>query len=110
MQTLITLIPVVTGAFLAAAFGLLGAWIQSRREHSRWLRERRFDAYTAALAYMDRLNAWVEGGKDPKNHVSLRRLLYGEQAHDQLRGMLSEVDDITDGADGIIAGVCCTGR
>lgn len=41
--------PVVVGALLAAGGGLFGAWIQSRREHRKWLNEKRYDAYVQAV-------------------------------------------------------------
>ena len=44
------------GAFGASAIGLLGAWIQGRREHVRWLREKRFDAYRAFMVDMNELS------------------------------------------------------
>lgn len=45
------LIPVVVGAVLAALAGFVGAWIQAAREHRRWVRERRYEAFqTARLA------------------------------------------------------------
>lgn len=42
------------GAFGAAILGLLGAWIHSRREHYRWVRERRYDAYHSFLTVSQR--------------------------------------------------------
>lgn len=44
----LALIPVVT-VLLTIAAGLLGAWIQGRREHARWVRERRYEAYVSAV-------------------------------------------------------------
>jgi hypothetical protein len=40
----------IVGAFGAALIGLLGAVIQSRREHKRWIRERRYEAFVQAYA------------------------------------------------------------
>jgi hypothetical protein len=52
--TLLAWLPVLggaaAGAVIAAAFGVLGAAIESKREHKRWLRERRYDAYVRAFA------------------------------------------------------------
>lgn len=55
-----TIDPVVSlliGAFGAASLalvgGFFGASIQSRREHDRWIREIRFDAYKAFLVAID---------------------------------------------------------
>jgi hypothetical protein len=48
------------GALIAVAGGLIGAWLQGRREHKLWLRQRRFDLYNeflaaAAVAHFDKL-------------------------------------------------------
>jgi len=45
----------LVGALGAALIGLLGAWIQSRREHARWIREQRFDAYRDFFRVAERL-------------------------------------------------------
>src|SRR6188474_663367 len=42
--------PVVLGGLLALIGGLVGAVIQAGREHRKWLRERRLDAYLKFLA------------------------------------------------------------
>ena len=42
--------PVVVGGLLALIGGLVGAFIQAGREHRKWLRERRLDAYLKFLA------------------------------------------------------------
>jgi hypothetical protein len=47
------LLSLLVGAFGAAILGLIGAWIQSRREHRKWLRERRYEAYRAFMVDMD---------------------------------------------------------
>ncbi|HEY4237415.1 MAG TPA: hypothetical protein VGM45_08780 [Gaiellaceae bacterium] len=50
--------PVLTllsGALAAALIGLLGAWIQSRREHFRWVREQRLSAYLAYARETERI-------------------------------------------------------
>lgn len=47
------------GAAVAALAGLFGAWIQSRREHAKWVRERRYDAFTRFFGYIERLDTWA---------------------------------------------------
>jgi hypothetical protein len=42
------------GAGVAALFALIGAWIQSQREHTKWLRDRQYEAYSNFLATADR--------------------------------------------------------
>lgn len=39
--TLLALLSIFGGATLTVIAGFFGAWIQSRREHSKWLREQR---------------------------------------------------------------------
>ncbi|MCA0215946.1 MAG: hypothetical protein LCH43_01175 [Actinobacteria bacterium] len=64
------LLSLVVGAFGAAVIGvvgaLLGAWIQSRREHSRWLRELRVEAYGEFLRLVNLMPSLAPtGGKEP---------------------------------------------
>jgi hypothetical protein len=53
-QTIDPLLTLLVGALGAAALGLIGAWIQARREHSKWRREQRLAAYLVALADIER--------------------------------------------------------
>ncbi|NEN04735.1 hypothetical protein G3T36_02525 [Diaminobutyricibacter tongyongensis] len=57
-----SLILVVVGALVTFAAGLIGAWIQSRREHSKWLRERRYEAFVAIEAVVYRLDELGQRG------------------------------------------------
>ena len=49
----------VVGAFgaalLTAVAGAIGALVQGKREHARWVREQRFDAYRAYLRAVERM-------------------------------------------------------
>lgn len=47
--TLIVLLPII-GVIATVIGGFIGAWFQGRREHAKWLRERRLEAYTRALS------------------------------------------------------------
>jgi len=49
------LLSLLVGALGAALLGLLGATIQGRREHTKWVRERRHDAYNAFMRAADRV-------------------------------------------------------
>lgn len=57
------LIALLVGAFGAALLtvigGLIGAWIQSIRDHRKWLRERRFEAYRDFMIDMAQLSELV---------------------------------------------------
>lgn len=44
---------VVVGALVAGGFALLTSWLDSRREHRRWEREKRYQAYVGYLARVD---------------------------------------------------------
>ncbi|BDZ44361.1 hypothetical protein [Naasia aerilata] len=46
----------VSGAVVAGAGGLVGIWLQGRREHQRWKREERLRAYVAFLRRLDQYN------------------------------------------------------
>lgn len=63
------LISLLVGAFGATLLGFVGAWIQSRREHAKWYRERRFEAYlkflTAADKWSVRMSQQHDSGEDP---------------------------------------------
>lgn len=52
-MTVDPLVSLLVGALGAALLGLFGAWIQSRREHAKWLREKRFAAYLTLLQVID---------------------------------------------------------
>ncbi|MGH3040267.1 MAG: hypothetical protein ACRDNG_00740 [Gaiellaceae bacterium] len=58
------LLALLVGAFGAAILtvigGLIGAWIQSIREHRKWLRERRLDAYLEFMTSMSRVTRLAE--------------------------------------------------
>lgn len=51
----IALVSIFGGAALTALAGLFGAWLQGRREHRRWVRERRYEAFVAAEAVFSQL-------------------------------------------------------
>ena len=51
------LLSVLVGALGASLLGLLGAWIQSRREHTRWVREQRFAAYNGLMKLAERVRS-----------------------------------------------------
>jgi hypothetical protein len=63
-MTIDPLLSLLVGALGAALIGLLGAWIQSRREHSRWVREERITAYKELLGIAERFTEAYEVGTD----------------------------------------------
>lgn len=55
--TTLALLSIFGGVIVTALVGLIGAWIQSTREHSRWIRERRLDAYIRFLGVVQAFEA-----------------------------------------------------
>lgn len=53
-STILALVPVAVGGFIAFLGGLVGAQVQAQREHRRWMRERRFEAYVDLVALLSR--------------------------------------------------------
>ncbi|MDT3343874.1 hypothetical protein [Microbacterium aquilitoris] len=54
------ILAVVIGASLATLGGLIGAWVQGRREHARWIREQRYQAYVDIVAvHHDQISASI---------------------------------------------------
>lgn len=52
----VAIFSVIGGALVAAVAGFVGAAIQHRREHRRWIRERRYEAFVKVRAVLDELN------------------------------------------------------
>ncbi|WP_442576346.1 hypothetical protein ACSBPH_04175 [Microbacterium sp. F51-2R] len=52
--TLLALLSIFGGAALTIIAGFVGAWIQSRREHQKWLREQRYLAYLDYIKKKDK--------------------------------------------------------
>jgi hypothetical protein len=70
-------VALVVGAFGASLIGLFGAWIQSRREHSKWLREKRYEAHLAFLVLVDRHTTNAKLGHGPQNDSEIAVALEG---------------------------------
>lgn len=54
--TALSLLSIFGGAAITVGAGFLGAWIQGRREHKRWLRDQRFDLYSRAAGVLYELS------------------------------------------------------
>lgn len=68
---LLVILPIVT-VLLTVGGAIFGAWIQGRREHSRWIRDRRSDAYLDGLKH---LRAWARlGDENEERGVNLNGL------------------------------------
>nr|WP_315267309.1 hypothetical protein [Microbacterium lemovicicum] len=58
--TALAILSIFGGAALTAGAGAVGAALQSRREHARWKRERRYEAYVAMIRFMDDVRTYNE--------------------------------------------------
>lgn len=78
------LVTLLVGAFGAALIALLGAWIQSRREHSRWIREQRLAAYLAYARETERILSGTKhvSPKDAQDATATLRLLGPQEVFD----------------------------
>lgn len=83
--TFLAILGIFGGAALAAIAGLIGAAIQGRREHSKWVRERRFDAYSRFYKLVRRysvassvdgiqLRDFLDVGEIPDAHADLKMI------------------------------------
>ena len=60
--TIQVLLTVFGAALVTALAGFAGAWLQGRREHARWVRERRYEAYVSAMQVSERWRHLRETG------------------------------------------------
>lgn len=63
------------GALGASILGIFGAWIQGKREHSRWLISKRFDAYEAYVQLVDKYVFSAKLGINPKTGTAIAEAL-----------------------------------
>ena len=99
--TLLALLSIFGGAALTVAAGFIGAWIQSRREHDKWLREQRYQAYLDYLKKKDKYDR--EAARI--NHVrqvfdsATSGLSPAFANEDQLLEAIADLADIGEGVD-----------
>lgn len=58
--TALALLSIFGGAALTVVAGFIGAWLQSRREHQRWLRDKRLEAFLVLEEWLIRFE-WSTG-------------------------------------------------
>jgi hypothetical protein len=56
----LALLSIFGGATVTVIAGLIGAGIQGRREHRKWIRERRFEAYSQAYELLEQVRYFQE--------------------------------------------------
>lgn len=68
----VTAVVTAAGAVVAAMFG---ARMQARREHTKWVRERRYDAYVAFAALVASVVMSKQGGLEPAQPQNMQENL-----------------------------------
>ncbi|WP_136587386.1 hypothetical protein [Microbacterium hydrothermale] len=63
------LVPVMVGGLIAAVGGLLGAAIQARRDHAKWLREKRLEAYVPLVAFLTEYEIILSSVADHQSRI-----------------------------------------
>jgi hypothetical protein len=63
------IVSVVVGGLIAVGGGFVGAWIQGRREHKKWLREKRLEAYVPTIAFLTEYELILSGVSDHRSRV-----------------------------------------
>lgn len=58
--TLLAILSIFGGAALTTVAGFIGAGIQSRREHEKWLREKRLEAFVESRVYFTKARRLVD--------------------------------------------------
>jgi hypothetical protein len=60
---------VVLGGLVAGGFALFAGWLEVKREHKRWLRERGYETYLQVLVLADRLVYTTREGRRPEEKL-----------------------------------------
>jgi len=76
--TALALLSIFGGVAVTVVAGFIGAWIQGRREHSRWVRSQRYIAYIAILETLVEIETAYASDDSPE--VLYRRLNQRGQA------------------------------
>ncbi|WP_295790896.1 hypothetical protein [uncultured Microbacterium sp.] len=91
--TVLALLSIFGGALLTAAAGAWGAWRQSKREHVRWVRERRYEAYLEFIRVARSMVYWrAELTRQKIKSEALDR----EEAENKARRLNAEDGDAID--------------
>lgn len=65
----------LVGVLVTVSAGFLGAWVQSRREHRKWIRERRFEAFAQINLTIERMNSYEKFVKRDISQETLDELV-----------------------------------
>lgn len=88
--TLLALLP-ITGVVLTIFAGLVGAAIQGKREHAKWVRERRYETYVVLSEYLYRNKTLV------RDQQAIQAEL--EQIRAELDDSLTSLDNVSESAE-----------
>lgn len=66
---------IVVGGLIAVLGGIVGSFIQDRREHSRWVRAKRQEAHLGYLVLIDRHANNARIGQGPRSNAEIKSLL-----------------------------------
>lgn len=72
--TLLALLP-FAGVLVTVLVGLFGAWVQGRREHARWIREQRYEAFVRVLGAIDDFDTFYRNSTNPSEYQKMRDVL-----------------------------------
>ncbi|PVE94210.1 hypothetical protein [Microbacterium sp. TPD7012] len=70
LPAVIALTATVIGALIAVLGGLFAGSAQGRREHEKWLREKRLEAYVPAVAFLTDYEHAYAGHHDLSDRIS----------------------------------------
>lgn len=108
--TLLAILSIFGGAALTAGAGLFGAWVQSRREHSRWLRDQRYESFSKVLGIMDRFGVLHRNMTDPSEFQQMRDAARdGGDKLARARGFIEASDALMDEFDDALGPVLLLG-
>ncbi len=106
---LLSLLSIFGGVLVTVLGGFLGVWMQHRRAHRAWLRERRYEAYVGAYALIKSFDLnryktlkiaargeasveeWKSADRDAMTPAEIAAL---ESKMDDIRPLLAEADDL----------------
>lgn len=88
--TVLAILSIFGGALIAALAGLIGAWIQARREHRAWLREKRYEAFVNVKVFMRDIADYAAEWRADKASGDMSRRDENLEMMDKLKQRIAE--------------------